>query len=249
MRRGYLALCRATGAITLLVLAGCTTVGMNTRERSKVDYGPPLTLRVCILKNDSISPERAASLMAAVGKNFESFGITVEVPWTRPWTRPGFQVTSIMADVEQRDLEGPCDRLVGLVARNAGDIAWGLLMPEVLGAVDDDTATRGYVVANYGSLNQLFLSPQHATVHEFYHLLGCPHGLTLTKCYHRIAALKSAAVPGADFFPGVTHDGKFLTTREAANQAMRDAIAARRDKEKQKAEGSLKAGDHRTVVR
>lgn len=235
MRRRYSALSRATGTIIVLILAGCTTVGMNTREQGKVDYGPQLTMRICILKNDSVSPERATAIVATVGKKFEPFGITVEVPWTRPWTRPGFQVSSIMADVEQRDLEAPCDRLVGLVARNSGDFAWGLLLPEVLGAVDDDTFTHGYVVANYGSLNQLFVSPGHAAVHEFYHLLGCSHDLTLTKCYHRIAALKAAAVPGADFFPGVTHDGKFLTTREAANRAMRDAIAERREKAKQQA--------------
>ena len=46
-------------------------------------------------------------------------------------------------------------------------------MPEVLGSVDDTIRTRGYVVATQASFNQLFTPPPKATVHDFYHLLGC----------------------------------------------------------------------------
>ncbi len=37
-------------------------------------------------------------------------------------------------------------------------------MPEVLGTVDDVTATRGYVVATFGSLNRLGANPRQAAV-------------------------------------------------------------------------------------
>jgi len=197
----------------------------SLKAEKAVDYGPPATMRVCVLQTGDVPVQRSGKLLNAVNQEFAPYGITVEVAWVKPWIRPGFQVDSIMDDVKRRDLEPPCDRLMALVDRNVGDFLWGLAMPEVLGAVDGVTATRGYVVATGASLNQLFLPPSAATVHEFYHLLGCPHGLSLANCYPRIAAMKAAIDPEADFFPGVTKEGKFLTTREAANSTMRAWIA------------------------
>lgn len=198
---------------------------MHTEAESDVDYGPPAVMRVCLLKTDDVPAPRAEQLIAAVNDEFARYGIRVKVPWVRSWQRPGFDVNAIITDVARRDLESPCDRLVALVDRNFGDFAWGLLMPEVLGAVEDVTATRGYVVATSGSINQLLMPPGMTTVHEFYHLLGCPHGLTLTKCYPKIAALKRAIDPAADFFPGVARYDAFLTTREAANTALSAFLA------------------------
>jgi hypothetical protein len=187
----------------LLALTGCTTVGMHTQARKKVDFGPPATVRVCLLKTSDISERRAETLQGVVQREFAQYGLHIEVPWVREWQRPGFEVGSILNDLLQRPLEPPCDRLFGLVDRHLGDFAWGLVMPEVLGAVDGPSATRGYVVATFGSVNQLFMFPEQAIVHEFYHLFGCPHGFTLSKCYQSIAAVKAAVQPDADFFPGV----------------------------------------------
>jgi hypothetical protein len=58
----------------------------------------------------------------------------------------------------------PCDRLVALVDRNAGDFLWGLVMPEILGEVDNATHTRGYIVATTGSVNQMIEPPSKAAV-------------------------------------------------------------------------------------
>jgi len=99
-------------------------------------------------------------------------------------------------------------------------------MPEVLGAVEVTTHTHGYVVATSGSVNQVFEGPSAATVHEFYHLLGCPHSLSMSRCYRVIAALKHHADPDADFLPGVAPDGGYLLTRDAVNGALRAAMAA-----------------------
>jgi hypothetical protein len=214
------------GALLLAALSDCTTVGMQTQERARIDYGPPLDLRVCFLAAPHVSVERVYQLVDAVNQEFEPYAITVVVPWVQPWTRAGFTEESLIDDVARRPLPAPCDRLVALVDRNAGDFFWGLLLPEVLGAVEDVTNTHGYVVANVGSLNQVFDDPGNTAVHEFYHLLGCPHAATLSECYHRIAELKRHVDPHADFVPGIAPDGRYLLTRDAANSLLKASLAA-----------------------
>jgi len=164
-------------------------------------------------------------LIHAVNDEFAGYGIEVVVPWSRPWQRAGFTHGRLFDDIAHRELEAPCDRLVAFVDRSAGDALWGLVMPEVLGMVDEATHTRGYVVATRASLNQLFVPPSKATVHEFYHLLGCPHSGTMDACYRQIAALKRAHAADADFVPGVDQTGAFVMTRENANQTLRYALA------------------------
>jgi hypothetical protein len=219
--RAWMAVVAAVG------LCACTTVGLHTRPPAATfTTSPPLQLRVCVLQADGVSARRAQQLVAAVNREFAPYGIEVVVPWTRPWQRPGFTYHAMFDDVARRELEPPCDRLVAFVDRNVGDFVWSLVMPEVLGAVDDDTHTRGFVVATRASLNQLLASPAGTAVHEFYHLLGCPHAATLTACYERIAALKRQIAPGADFVPGVGRDGRFLLSREEANRTLRGSDIA-----------------------
>lgn len=224
--------CVAAFAATLAALSGCTTIGMHTAARETVDYGPPQELRVCLLKSPDVPEGRSDELMAAVNKEFSRYAIAVSVPWVREWERPAFTASGILEDVLRRDLEPPCDRLIGLVDRHAGDFVWGLFLPEVVGAVDGVSRTRGYVVATWGSLNQIAAEPHVATVHEFYHLVGCGHGVSKTKCYHKIAELKASRPPESDFFPGMEMKGKFIVTREDANQAVRDFLAERQAKKK-----------------
>ena len=192
------------GLLGILALSGCTTVGVHTSAREDIDFGPPVTVRVCVLKAADISQPRAEALKQLVQKEFAQYGLVIEVPWVREWERPGFQAGSIMQDLLERPLEPPCDRLFALVDRHFGDFAWGLVMPEILGAVDSITSTRGYVVATFASINQLIAPPEQVVLHEFYHLLGCPHDVTLSKCYPKIASLKASVQPDADFFPGVS---------------------------------------------
>jgi hypothetical protein len=237
---------RSLCLLGILALTGCTTVGIHTSARENVDFGPSVTVRVCLLKAADISQHRAEALKRLVQEEFVRYGLLIEVPWVREWERPGFQAGSIMRDLLERPLEPPCDRLFGFVDRHLGDFAWGLVMPEILGAVDSVTATRGYVVATFGSINQLIAPPEQTIVHEFYHLFGCPHDVTLSKCYPKIAALKASLQPDADFFPGVsrwrpgvdegeakTGNGKtgaeapetFLTTRAQVDAAIAAYLA------------------------
>jgi hypothetical protein len=108
-------------ATVVLGISGCTTVGVNTRERATIDYGPPVTLSVCVLRSPGVTPQRVDELVAAVNTEFAPYGIQIIVPWQHDWTRAGFTHTSLFDDVARRDLEPPCDRLVALVDRNAGD--------------------------------------------------------------------------------------------------------------------------------
>jgi len=209
----------------VIALAGCTSVGTHTRERYALDYGPPMQLRVCVLHAPGVAQQRIDTLIRAVNEEFTGYGIEVVVPWSRPWRRAGFTHERLFDDVVQRELEAPCDRLVAFVDRNAGDALWGLVLPEVLGMVDEATHTRGYVVATRASLNQLFVPPSKTAVHEFYHLLGCPHAGSMEACYRHIAALKHAYTADADFVPGIDEDGDFLPTRDATNRILREALA------------------------
>lgn len=215
-------------AVVVLVtgLCACTSVGVHTSSHYARDYGPPAQLRVCLLRADDVSPQRADDLIAAVNREFQTYGIEVVVPWVRPWERPGFGHKSLLDDVVARELEPPCDRLIALVDRNAGDALWGMLMPEVLGAVDDVTHTRGFVVANMASFNQLFMRPSKVAVHEFYHLLGCPHSASMTRCYDQIERVKrQIATRQPEFFPAMDAYGTLLATRDEANIELRRVLA------------------------
>lgn len=66
--------------------------------------------------------------------------------------------------------------------------------------------------------------PIVATVHEFYYLIGCGHGVAKTKCYQKIAEIKASRPIESDFFPGMTQEGKFLLTREEANEVVQEFL-------------------------
>jgi hypothetical protein len=105
------------------------------------------------------------------------------------------------------------------VGRNFKDFLWGTIMPEIHGAVEDLTMTKGFAVAEVGSFNQV-ISLSSATsiaIHETYHLLGCGHGLGAEPCYDQIARVKKIArnnrLAGRDFFPSVILNQRVLITR------------------------------------
>lgn len=212
-----------------LMTAGCTTVGMHDSETFKAaDFGPREELRICVLADDGITEADARRLVAKVGEEFSDFGLAVSVPWVRRWERPAFLMEGIVKNVWLEPLEAPCDRLLALVGRNLGDFLWGLLGMEILGAVDTPTHSRGYVIAETVSLNQIFSSPSKIAIHESYHFLGCEHGVNLANCYTHIRDLKRIARAnrdvGNDFFPGVSPKGTPIKSRHEANLLMAHAI-------------------------
>jgi hypothetical protein len=218
---------RAAFVLTALVLAsGCEAIGVRDRGYlASLDFGAPREIRVCILKAPRVQDTRARQLIRAMADEMAPFGIDVAVPWVRPWQRPGFTEAPILRDVAARELEPPCDRLIALVDRHAGDALWGLLLlPEIVGSVETATMTRGYVVANRATMTQWWTPPTSVARHEFYHLLGCPHAASRRLCYRRVAALKRIA-GDAEFFPSMTLDGRVLLTRGEANERISGGAA------------------------
>jgi hypothetical protein len=198
-----------------LLLGACTTVGRpDSAERARHDYGERAQIRVCVLRDAGVSEARARQLLAAVDREMDAYAIDVSVPWTKPWRRPGFTVAAIMDELRRQPLPEPCDRLLALVSRHLGDALWGIFLPETLGAVETASHTRGYVVARSASLNQLISPPEQIAQHEFYHMLGCGHALSLRECYGQIAELKRSHDPAADFFPGLGPERQLLRSRD-----------------------------------
>jgi hypothetical protein len=216
--------------ITCLVIlsTGCTTVPVGHGRRPDVAaLGPPVLLRVCILRDVEVVEEDARGILAALQEGVTPYGLSLEFPWVRDWQRPAFSHTGILKDVARRPLEAPCDRLLALVGRDVRDFLWGALMPEVLGAVETRTHSKGFVVAETGSLNQLlsFTPPHQAAVHELFHLLGVDHDDDPEGSLRQIMRIKQAAMDnrraGRDFFPAMTPRGTVYTTRRAVDLRFR----------------------------
>lgn len=205
-----------------LMLSACATVGSHNAEHlDALDFGQSEELRICVLADESVTEDDARRLMAGVGEEFSKFGLEITVPWVERWKRPAFLSEGIVVDVWLRTLDSPCDRLLALVGRHFGDFLFGLLGAEVLGAVDTVTYTRGYVVAETGSLNQLLVRPSETAIHESYHLMGCAHQLSLSDCYKHIQNLKKLAArnrgSGVDFFPSISPKGTAILSRQEAD--------------------------------
>lgn len=212
------------------VLTGCTSVGLHhDAARRQIDFGPPDTVALCLYVDDGITEDFARKLVDDAWRDEAPlYGLNVAVAKVQHWSRPAFQMDGIMDKLVQERLETPCDRILALIGRNVGDFVWGLLaMPEILGAVDDETLTHGYAVARYASVNQALMTPRSVTRHELYHLLGCDEHFDMTHCYRQIAELKQwKREHQSDFFPAFDAVRKrILVSREAVNARLLGAQA------------------------
>lgn len=228
------ALLRATAAVLAALTAACTALDAPNGGTSPdlAEGAPPENLRICLLiDTPAVTEGHARALVDSVHGRFSNYGIEVSVPWVRPWKRPAFTSAGIMEALELTPLEAPCDRLMALVGRNPADFLVGLLGVEVLGAVDNTTHTRGFVVAHRSSLNQLLMPPGKTMPHEFHHLLGCRDSNEPVSCREKASALRRQATldraTGSDFFPAISPDGVLIRSREAADRALRDAVQRR----------------------
>lgn len=209
--------------LILVGLTGCTSMGL-IETQSNIDMGLNVELRLCIYKDVNVSDEKATNIIEAIQKEFIQYGLIIEMPEIRQWKRPSFKHQGILTDIAKRPLEPPFDRSLALVSRDIRDFLWGILLPEALGAVETWTHTKGYVVAEIGSLNQLltFQSPEETAVHEFYHMLGVEHMDRKQVICEKIARLKRSTIEnrheGRDFFPGIDDSGKLYLSRTAVNR-------------------------------
>ncbi len=219
----------------LIIAAGLSCIGFHVKsERLKYQYGADTDLKICFITEPRIDEEDTRDLAADWDEELSMYGIRVKVAGFRHMNRPGFMSGSVLGFLNSLMLEAPCDRIVYLMGRTAGDMAFEVVMIgifvklglklEIHGAVEGRTRTRGFVKAQYMEFLQLlFSSPRSTMIHEGYHLLGCDHSFTLTECYLRIARLKQAlSDPGreADFFPTYAANGSVLLTRSQVNSVM-----------------------------
>jgi hypothetical protein len=225
--RRFFKSCLVLLSLALLLLSGCTSIGRHNRTAyDKIDFGAQEDLRICIYCEDQVSEERIEEIVSALRSEFQDYQINVKIPWIRSAESRAFFGEDILRHTVALPLESPCDRVLLLTNRDLGDFMWGMLLPEMVGAVDTVTRTKGYVAAEYGSLNQLlFASPSDTAVHEVYHMLGCDHGVFMDSCYEKIYYIKKAATKnrlrGKNFFPGINSNGFPLRSREMADTDLR----------------------------
>jgi hypothetical protein len=213
-------------SLTLVVaISGCTSIGLHSADaRRQHEFGPPDTLRLCLYLDDGISETSAQALIdEAWREEAPLYGLQVSVTKVTRWPRPAFTMDGIIEALTREPLPPGCVRVFALIVRHVGDILWGLLLlPEVLGAVNDETLTHGYAIVGHASLNQLFSSPTDVIRHEIYHLLGCDEHFRMGRCYEQIARLKQwKRSHQSEFFPAwdITSQ-RILATREAVNEAL-----------------------------
>ncbi len=217
---------------TALLVSGCTTtIGSHkpeALESFQFASQPPVELRICVYLDNGLSRESAEKLLRAWN---EEEGAKYNV-YVRPVTfknkkRQGTFYGALKEETRQLAILPQCDRSLWFIGRNVSDYLYGLMtlvlpLPEILGYVDDETLTRGYVVAKIGSVGQAILSaPKDATIHEIYHLLGCYEHNEIEQCYQRINELKTtflhlkasgyyARVGEPDFFPTYVGPGNVI---------------------------------------
>ena len=222
--------------LVALLLAACTSLGApDEAALAQTDFGSEETLRVCVLLDEpKITQKTVAPLITSITQEFAKYNIRVTVPWYRSWHRPSGGGMAIIETLAGESLAPPCDRILAFVGRRFADFLIGTLFADELGSVDTITSTRGYVAADVSTLNQVFVPPEAAAVHEAYHLLGCQHGLSMTACYERIDRLKNAAelnrANGNDFFPTYSRRGQLLMNR--AEVDVREAMALKVERAK-----------------
>ena len=222
MVRAWLSLPLWLLALWIIAMTACTSMGShNVLARSDIDFGPAERLSFCLLVDEGITERAARQLMNDAWREEGAlYGLNIEVVSVVPWGRPAYTMQGILDALLQHPLHPQCDRVFALIGRHVGDVVWGLLgLPEVLGAVDDNTSTHGYAVVQRASVNQLFLSPTSVVRHEIYHLLGCSEHFNMSGCYETITAMKRRKRDGgSDFFPA--WDGineRTLVSRDAVN--------------------------------
>ena len=211
----------------LILLSSCTSIGKHNRTAYQaIDFGMQEDLRICIYRENKVSDERIEEIVSALKTEFRSYQINIKIPWIRSTESQAFFGKDILRHAVALPLESSCDRILLLTNRDLKDFMWGMFLPEIVGAVDTVTRTKGYVAAEYGSLNQLlFAKPIDTAVHEVYHMLGCDHSIYMNSCYKKIHDIKIAArknrLRGKNFFPGINSNGFPLKSREMAETDLR----------------------------
>jgi hypothetical protein len=216
--------------LCVALLAGCTSVGIHSSAaRAQLDFGAPDTVSLCLYLDEGISEQHARALVENAWRDEAPlYGLQIKVASVTRWQRPAFMMDGIIDELLRKPLTPGCDRIFALVGRHMGDVVWGILLPEMLGAVNEETLTHGYAIARRATLNQIFTSPTSIVRHEIYHLLGCDEHFHMKRCYEQIASLKRwKQAQRSDFFPAWDLvNQRMLVSREAVNARLRSLAEA-----------------------
>jgi hypothetical protein len=220
----------------VIFLIHCTTVGLHhNTKRESINFGKAAKLRLCVYKDTNLSEETVNGLLVDWQTELNLYSIEVLPVKVMNWKREHFFMDSELEDLLKIPLEEPCDRFVLFLGTNVWDSIFDLLPigGTVLGAVEGLTATRGYIIADYFSLNQIFSPPSGTIVHEGYHLFGCEHALLLTECYNRILTLKQEHQKKEvkdSFFPAMNFKKQLFLDRNSVNRQIRKKLTRAKDR-------------------
>jgi len=191
------------------------------------DFGPPETLRLCLLREPGVSEARARRVVEGLRAGLAPYGIALEVPRLERWQPPADAPGARIAALRALPIEPPCDRLLALSALRAGEFlarSVGVSKPgaTIEGEVESHAFSRGYVFVRPISVFHVFgFDAAALALHEAHHLLRCGHDVVMDDCYRQIARLKRAAregrARGEDFFPILTRDGVWIRERSAVS--------------------------------
>jgi hypothetical protein len=212
---------------SIILFINCTTIGFHNKENlNTYTFSEEITYRLCIYKEESISENRVNSLINDLSKELELYNIKVDAKVISTYNRPAFTTKNIYLSISSLYLPANCDRLMIMLERNIFDFLLHLFLPEVMGLVESETRTRGYIFADYLSVNILVGgTPSNILIHENYHFLGCNHHIIMNDCYksiheHRIEALYNIK-RAIDFFPSQRQSVFFIRDREKVNQIIK----------------------------
>lgn len=199
----------------------CTTIGFhNPSELKKYTFTEEISYKLCIIKEENITEDTVKNLVSNLHSELSLYNLSLETQIIGSMKRPGFSTSTIYDSIIKISLPENCDRIMVFFKRNFLDFISHIVLPEILGLVESSTRTRGYIFADYLSINILTgATPSRTLIHENYHFLGCDHHWKMNDCYKSIFNLREAYIENSNnpFFPTISHKNKILDSREKVN--------------------------------
>ena len=209
-------------------IINCTTIGFhNYNKLNSYDFSKIIKYRLCFYKEESVSLNRIQSLSENLTSELKLYNIDLETKVIGQAKRPGFNTQNIYEFIIKIPIPDECDRVMVLLERNIFDFVLHIFLPEIMGLVEGSTRTRGFIFADYLSINSLTgSSPSRILIHENYHFLGCNHSIIMNECYNKIYQHKESAIENYKnnilFFPSQDYKNNFITNREMINLSIKN---------------------------
>jgi len=206
-----------------IFIINCTTIGFHNFDKlNSYDFSKNVNYKLCFYKEKSVSPERIQYISENLSYELRLYNINLETKVLGEVKRPGFKTRNIYEFIIKIPIPDECDRVMLLLERNIFDFVIHIFLPEIMGLVEGSTRTRGFIFADYLSINSLTGgTPSRILIHENYHFLGCDHSIIMDDCYKQIFKHKESAIENYNnnisFFPSLDYKNKLITKREVIN--------------------------------